>query len=132
MDQELLWFVLYLKELKLDASQKFDLQQDEQRIRRAMKLSSETPAEWREREARERDQKALERLESALMEDEEDEDDDGESNADRGISGNNMSEKNNRSENASAAAGPKGGIDDGRRDDDTLCGISVSDLPAYI
>lgn len=108
------------------------LQQDEQRIRRAMQLSSETPAERREREASERDQKALERLEFALMEDEDGNDgDDGESNADHGVNDDSISATKNRSEDSTAAAEAKGGIDDGK-DDDTLGGISVSDLPAYI
>lgn len=111
------------------------LQQDEQRIRLAMKLSSESPAERREREARERDQKALKRLESALMDEDEDGEEgnaDGESNVDHGMSDNNISAKKNRSEDSTAEAEPKDGTDDGR-DDDTLGGIiSVSDLPAYI
>ena len=108
------------------------LQKDEQRIRLAMKLSSESPAERREREARERDQKALERLESALMEDEDGSDGgDGESNADRDMNGDAISAEKNRSEDPTAAAEAKGRIDDGK-DDDTLGGISVSDLPAYI
>ena len=108
------------------------LQKDEQRIRRAMQLSSETPAERREREARERDHKALERLESALMEDEDGSDgDDGESNADHGINGESISATKIRGGESTDAAEAKERIDDGK-DDDTLGGISVSDLPAYI
>ena len=108
------------------------LQQDEQRIRRAIQLSSETIAERREREARERDQKALERLESALMEDEDGSDgDDGESNADHGINGESISATKIRGGDSTAAAEAKERIDDGK-DDDTIGGISVSDLPAYI
>ena len=112
------------------------LQQDEQRIRRAMQLSSETPAERREREARERDQKALEKLESALFDEDEDEEGDdgdggdGDSNA-SGINSRAISAAKNRSEDSTSAAAAKNGIDDGK-DDDTLGGISVSDLPAYI
>ena len=60
------------------------LQRDEHHIRRAMQLSSETLAQRRERETRERDRAALERLESALMGKEEEEEEDADSDGGHG------------------------------------------------